>query len=1375
MYVMDAIYTGSTYWTSHAVENSNFEVTSMTYYTYNPETWDVLNEQVGDKSLQFVTSAWVAPDEMAYCTYGSAGKSFGCFDTEYGQLIGLGTVAERLTAMAATADGALYGIDATGNLVEINTTTGKNIKVIGNTGLNSYWRTSAAIDSEAGIMYYIDCGSSVSSMYAVDIETAVATKLYDFSNSEQVIGLYVAEDNTPATVPGAPSDAALEFTEGSLEGFVTFTAPTTFYDGSTGSGDLTYSIVIDDNAPLTGEATWGSVCRVPVSFDASGNHTFVISMHNTTGDGPSVRLQGFIGTDVPAAVTSASAAYSNGAFTVKWTAPTEGANGGPLNAADLRYDVVRTPDNVKVADHITATTITDPLEEPCGSLISYQYIITPYIGELAGESVTTSKKSIGYFLPPYENNLESSAAITGYTVLDANKDGKKWAYNSSSKALRIQYSSSLAMDDWFFTPQLELKAGYTYTFSINAHAHNNTDHEIVEAAISTGTTVATVVETIIQPTELVSKEDVTLSGTFTPTETKRYRLGVHAMSPKNTYYLYVTKIAVSAGASGATPGTVTDFTVTPASDGALAATISLKAPTVDGMGDPLTSLTKIELSRGEELLTTFENPAPGAVLSYVDDEAPARNVTYTATAYNASGAGAPITATAFIGYDVPKPVSELAVRLGENSGEAVISWSAPASDMHDTPLSASALKYTVVRHQGEVTTPVVTNTTETSVTDQALLADDPQEFVSYSVVAITSGGESASVESNLIPLGMPHAVPFAESFKNGRISSEWGLESSNPAAGWLLAQDGSVDGVFAEDDDNGFAIMQGMTANSWATLYTGAIAIPDEGTPVLSLAYYHYDARNTLEISIAETGTYDMTSLKTVTMNIPSGEGWSTVTVDLSAYKGKSVQLFFKATIVSATVVMIDNIRIENRVDKDLSIRSLSLPGRVAPGTDYYVVIVYENKGLTKADNYTISLLENDKVIGTYPGEALEPGQATYVYFERNTPVTVGNTVSYKGQITYTGDEDEANNTSDVYVVKVISPEAPAPQNATGKKTDNTVTLSWNEPDLTVTAMEPVTDSAEDYTPFSSGLANTEVFDDYVGDWTMYDNDGTTPYDITVSGESITYPNCHRPVGFMIIPDNGFGTAGWDAHTGSQSFVSFASQYSANDDWMISPLLSGDAQTVSFFARSVTLAYGAESFEVFASQTDTRITSFSRVLSVAETPADWTEYKVELPEGTRYFAIRCVSNQAFALLVDDVTFVPAHPYAQLELIGYNIYRDGEKRNIMPVPDKEFTDINVPAGEHTYSISAVYNRGESKAESAVITTSGITGAEEAKSISGAKGTIIAKGYNGSEITVITASGMIVAAEVCNSDAYSIALEPGIYMVICEGTTSKVVVK
>lgn len=138
------------------------------------------------------------------------------------------------------------------------------------------------------------------------------------------------------------------------------------------------------------------------------------------------------------------------------------------------------------------------------------------------------------------------------------------------------------------------------------------------------------------------------------------------------------------------------------------------------------------------------------------------------------------------------------------------------------------------------------------------------------------------------------------------------------------------------------------------------------------------------------------------------------------------------------------------------------------------------------------------------------------------------------------------------------------------------------------------------------------------------------------------FPNSHRPVGFMVIDSKVFGQ-GWEAHSGDNMFASFASGYSPNDDWLISPLLSGQEQEIEFWARSVTTAYGAEVFEVYYSTTDTRLSSFTRCVERTQAPMTWTKYTAILPKDARYFAIRCVSDDTFAFLVDDISFIRLIP------------------------------------------------------------------------------------------------------------------------------------
>lgn len=1308
-YVMDAVYTGNKLWISHAVEDpSTFQVKSMTYYTFDPVTWDVLKEAPGDKTLSFMTSAWSAPDEVAYCTWqGSSGFTFGTFDVENGIQISIGKLDKRLVAMAAHSDGTIYGIDESGALVVINKQTGKVSKTVGNTGVVSYWRTSAAIDSKSNIMYYIDCGSSKSALYAVDLETAAATKLYDFANSEQLIGLYVVEDDTPGTVPAKVTDLSIDFEHGALTGAISFTVPTVFYDGSTATGAVTYSLSVDGTVKATGDAAWGERCTVPVSFEKSGSHEFAVTLTNATGNSPVATVSGWIGSDAPAAVTGASASWGNGKFTIKWTAPTAGVNGGYLDASALRYNVVRTPGDVLIADGIAATTCTDELEEPVNKMISYTYTITPVCGDMVGAPTTTSKKSIGYFIPPYSNDFATSSQTAGYTIVDANKDGKKWGYNSSAKALRIQYNSSKAMDDWVFTPAFQLEEGHSYTFSFMARAHNNSDAERIEAGVSTGTSVSSVVEMIVPATDIVSKEWVTLSGSFKPSKSGRYRLGLHAISPKNSYYLYVSGIEVSAGASTTTPGAVTDLVATPAADGSLKTAISFTTPTVDVSGNAISSLEKVELSRNGELLTTFNAPACGETLSYADEQAPAGNVTYGVVAYNADGAGASVQTTVFVGFAAPVAPAEVSARPGSSPGEALITWSAPAADINGKPLDASNVTYDILRRAGDNVETIKTGVTGCSYTDRAVADDAEQDFYAYGVAARTTGGASEAVSTGLIPLGKPYEVPFRESFVNGRIGYVWGLDSSTPTAGWLLGQDTSIDGINSEDNDNGLLIMEAMTKGANATIYSGSISLPAEGVPTLCFAYYNHNSQNTLDVAVAETGSSTGTRLATVTLDPSAPEGWVNMPLDLSAYKGKNVQLYFTATVVNTTVFVMDNIRIECRKDHDLAVRGVSMPSRVAAGSAYEINVALENRGLNAASGYTVNLMLDGEIVEVKDGPALVPGQASTVVFSRTMLPTDAESAVYEAEIKYASDADVTNNKSGSYTVRRVVPEFPVPASLSYEMSDGAVALSWNAPDLTVEAMQPVVDDAEEYTAFSTGLAGSAVFDDYVGDWLMVDNDGVVPYAITSGGNLVEFPNSGRPVGFMVFDPSLLNLAGWDAYSGKRMFISFASGYAPNDDWMISPRLSGAAQKVTFRARSLTTQYGAESFQFLCSTTDTRLSSFNRLATVSDVPAEWTEYSYDLPEGARYFAIRCTSDQTFAFLVDDVTYTPAHPAEGLSLTGYNVYRNGVLITAKPVAEPAYVDRGAMDAENTYHVTAVYDRGESALSAPVtVKTSGI---------------------------------------------------------------------
>lgn len=183
---------------------------------------------------------------------------------------------------------------------------------------------------------------------------------------------------------------------------------------------------------------------------------------------------------------------------------------------------------------------------------------------------------------------------------------------------------------------------------------------------------------------------------------------------------------------------------------------------------------------------------------------------------------------------------------------------------------------------------------------------------------------------------------------------------------------------------------------------------------------------------------------------------------------------------------------------------------------------------------------------------------------------------------------------------------------------------------------------------------------------------------------------------------------GLDPHSGNKSLVAIYQtgadkKLTASSNWLITPMLSGKAQTISFWVNNVNSkdkSYGKESFDVLISNIDNQVASFQKVGETHEQgDAKWNEVKVDVPEGTRYFAIHhnTSKDQAFVFMIDDITFE-----SSTGPVSYNIYRDGEYlSNSIKL---ESGDVTVDGTKHNYSVTAVYADGaESDPVSVDVTT------------------------------------------------------------------------
>lgn len=181
---------------------------------------------------------------------------------------------------------------------------------------------------------------------------------------------------------------------------------------------------------------------------------------------------------------------------------------------------------------------------------------------------------------------------------------------------------------------------------------------------------------------------------------------------------------------------------------------------------------------------------------------------------------------------------------------------------------------------------------------------------------------------------------------------------------------------------------------------------------------------------------------------------------------------------------------------------------------------------------------------------------------------------------------------------------------------------------------------------------NFETYPDWeittIGDYTQIDNDGgqtwgSSTYDFTnenyVGTAIIWNPS-------MATPD-ATGTE-WDTHEGFKGLYFFASGANGtttpNDDWFISPqidLTNYASSVFSFWAQSVTDAFGLERMEIAVSTTGTDPGDFTIISpggTFEEVPITYTEYSYDLTayDGQQiYIAVHYVSNDSFVLQMDE--------------------------------------------------------------------------------------------------------------------------------------------
>lgn len=1411
-------YVGGKYYC--LVTSGTFLNYTSLFKTVDTESWEVEDTKSFSKSNAIAYD--MAYDYTTSTAYAASPKSFNAYqggtvlnkvDASTGTFTSVAAISShKIYALACDAAGQLWGIGTPDglsvptSLLKINKTDG-SVEEVGELGVNLYTasHSSAVFDYRTGKLYwtaktYVEDEYlqrvSTSGLFEIDTTTGKATLSKLFPNNEIIAGLFMKDSHPKA--PEKVKDVRFDLASGSqTEGTLAFTLPELTYDRTALSGSLGIRILLDGEEveSRSGLEPGSEYVSSALTIESGRQQVFSVICTSNGLESLPARKEVYSGEDTPMPVGNLTVTGSprGDEAEISWTAPSAGVNGGSVDAAKLTYNIVMKPDNETIATGLTDTKYTHRLTRKMGVT---QYQVIACAGDKVSEPASSSVQLLGTAWPvPYLETFDyAGEAYWPMTTIDANQNGSdeiglKWFFDPNNNCA-LYYADpnggTGAADDWLITPTIDLQSGNVYRLQFDTRGYmGGTNHVVV--TIGALPTVEAQQTTLLDETYPTGEGSKTFSVLFHPAEGD-CRIGFHNVSDGSDH-MYIDNVYVTRYGTDKVPAAATDVTLSKAGGKVLLRCVT---PTRTVAGDPLTELTALKVYRSStsgEPVKTFDNPGVGTTVEWEDENPSAGVCTYYIVATNAEGDGLEAVESIDTNADVPKAVENVSV-AGRNSWqEALVTWSYPEdmTGVNGLPLQDGDLFYDVYRVIGFTSTLVAENLQACSYVDVNLAEAFPdgrqQSYVTYKVTPKTSGGKGASTSSEEVLLGLAYELPYAESWTDqGMDTYPWKMANAATGTSWGVANTGYSPSTGGKGQDGyglaTFSISSASYSGS-ADYVSPRIDVSNFSNPKVSFYLYHSTSSETtgsyLKIGVM-TEEDGVVMLPTAYNVYADEDGWKQYTVSLpAAYNDcDRLSLVFRGTSTSRNgSVHVDNVVVTgDRPEYELKAAAIDGAERCLIGNPNLYDVEVKNIGSRDNGGVKVDFYADGELIGTQRIEEIKAGESAFVSFTYTPSLdNEERNVTLRAEISADDDASASNNAIES-TVTMIAPMLPYVTDLGGMADGDGVHLSWSDA-TSYPHQEYVTDNVEAHPAFSI---------DGAGEWKFVDVDGAvTLSGLSINGSTIQWDNSGVAQAFIVF--NPYQTDGISAvitpRSGNQCFISFAAR-NGNDDWLISPQLSGEKQNISFYAKAAYPYDLEEKFEVWASKTTTDISSFVKISGenpvVVSSATDWRNYEYTLEEGTKFFAIRCVSFEQTGLMIDDIAYSPAH--SAVEFWGYNVYRDGSLLTEEPVGETGYTDRAVNANtSYAYNVTAVYKEGESifsnPATVSVGTYDGIGGvvSEGAVSIRPLANGVEVLNAEGLAVSVYTLDGRLLYS-VQGAGRTVLPLSSGLYVVKAGSVSGKV---
>lgn len=1026
-------------------------------YVYSTDSWEMVNDVAQPASALATDMAFDPIDNVAYgCFYDNGNVAWGYMEPSTCEVTHIAPLKEELIAVAVNAKGEAYAITSGGFLVKVNKKTGE-LTSIGHTGLSPAAYLQSASFSDDGILYWAAVFSDDDSgLYTVDLETGVASLVAYFPNNEEIVSLYALQATPADGAPSMAQNLSASFVGDQLTGTVNFTIPTTTYNGNTLTGDVEYVVTVNGKDLATGTAQPGQQVNAGVTVPKAGYSYFVVTLSNAEGKSEHATLRQWMGIDQPNPVSNVVLSKTGEKeATITWKAPTAGVHGGYFSADRITYNITRQPDGKVVATGLPATEFVDNVDIDGQALIRYQ--VTAVADDVEGTPVTSNGVVFGdAYQVPVHFSFDTEEEFNIFTIIDNNEtpalDSGCWLYSPSGQVAGYNTGTKDG-DDWLITPAIALKADRQYTFQYDVCCYSDSWPDEYAVYMGNAATAEGMTAELLPTTTIYWDKMRTMTFTVTVPEDGNYYFGFYATSKAGGAFFLIDDIRVTEGLVLKAPAQVENLTVTAGENGALNATVAFNAPVSDVAGDAVESITAINITRDGEVVKTFENPQPGEALTFTENGQKTGMATYEVVCINNYGEGPVATGQAWVGVDYPSAPLNVKVSLNDE-GHPVISWNQPEGrGVHGGYVDNNSVTYTV--YQTANGRWVATDFTGNNYVDEEITLQDAgdQSMIEYAVFAESATGLGYPATAFMI-YGDNYTLPFEESFADSTPSHFWGFWGTN-GEGWEIGDDWSY---YSQDDDNGLLAYRPSVPGSQVMAFSGKISMNGAVNPVLSFylnkmsyadnGFAETDPKDDeLYVQVAADG-FDLQTIKTIRMEDITKSGYIKYEVPLNDFINNEFIIisFLENAVSDRTPIMLDNIKIENRLSDNLALVNVTAPASATVNEEIVINATVKNTGAND-EVYSVELYRGEELEQTIENLTLESGQNANVNFTVTALPAWGDSETFTVKIVCGADQDASDDEAEPFTIEIIHPYLPAPTDLDYTTDGDVTTFTWVAPE----------------------------------------------------------------------------------------------------------------------------------------------------------------------------------------------------------------------------------------------------------------------------------------------------------------------------------------